>query len=687
MQFFNIIMANVRFLSLFILVLLCRLSESFLFWASDTDEKETKVPKAYPVKGHAPFEMKTDDEKFSAVALQYLSELSELDLCHHEVIAELKDACNDITEEELAKLGVALLNCQSQAEGRTTYTCTEDMSIGDCTSSMDSNTWNAYHIISNRARAVCYAVRQQHFQYKTQNAVNQLALTAEGQLHLMKHLHENHENLIESTDKVINTMTTGQRELIGKQERLKASQVQMQSHIVDNLRILTEEKSLIAAGHKEFAERTEYLRELLETTSNELISQGSDAKENHAQLLEDLSVIRDRAGEIWTKIEGSSQNIMDYHDESRQYYENTLENLRKMNETANHVLVFLSNMQSGIDKKLSWISSVLGGTGDNVAVLMTCILHLLYFLLITFVMTLLKTPTFSRFILLLIIPLNAASQIRHKTSLGYMTLTWFIAICVLVNWLYLLLWSALRGKPTPVRSQGPDSPCSCGFQSPYKSIASPLSSPYVTNLTPLPSGVKKAVSDEVNHLMKVILDGWSQDNLPKKTKKAAILDNCHSESKLFDESELNNSIVSNMSDITINKILESTALNATLQETIGHHYDSVFVSTLSPVTPSNSCQATPHSNDTPMPTSDDDVFPPTPGIARKHLGKLLNEVTGSPRRRTKSCTPQKNNANTSTTLSAGGTPRRPCLGITKTGLPCKRSSIKNQDYCTTHLPH
>ena len=40
---------------------------------------------------------------------------------------ELKKACNDISEEELAKLSVALLNCQSDSEGRPTYSCTVDM--------------------------------------------------------------------------------------------------------------------------------------------------------------------------------------------------------------------------------------------------------------------------------------------------------------------------------------------------------------------------------------------------------------------------------------------------------------------------------------------------------------------------------------------------------------------------------
>ena len=53
---------------------------------------------------------------------------------------------------------------------------------------MDANTWNSYHIISNRARSICYATRQQQFRMKTEFTVNQLANQAENQMELMNNL-------------------------------------------------------------------------------------------------------------------------------------------------------------------------------------------------------------------------------------------------------------------------------------------------------------------------------------------------------------------------------------------------------------------------------------------------------------------------------------------------------------------
>lgn len=53
---------------------------------------------------------------------------------------------------------------------------------------MDSDTWNAYHIVSNRARSVCYATRQQLFRRRAEHTVNALISTATSQLDAMKDL-------------------------------------------------------------------------------------------------------------------------------------------------------------------------------------------------------------------------------------------------------------------------------------------------------------------------------------------------------------------------------------------------------------------------------------------------------------------------------------------------------------------
>ena len=68
-------------------------------------------------------------------------------------------------------------------------------SLSDCTGSMDASTWNAYHIISNRARSVCYATRQEHFKRQTEVAVNKLSQSTIQQLQTVRELASSHKEI------------------------------------------------------------------------------------------------------------------------------------------------------------------------------------------------------------------------------------------------------------------------------------------------------------------------------------------------------------------------------------------------------------------------------------------------------------------------------------------------------------
>ena len=60
---------------------------------------------------------------------------------------------------------------------------------------MDATQWNAYQIVANRARAVCYTTRQQIFRIKTEAAVNKLVQTSQEQISGMEKLHEDQQKL------------------------------------------------------------------------------------------------------------------------------------------------------------------------------------------------------------------------------------------------------------------------------------------------------------------------------------------------------------------------------------------------------------------------------------------------------------------------------------------------------------
>lgn len=71
---------------------------------------------------------------------------------------------------------------------------------------MDANTWNAYHIISNRARSVCYATRQQQFRRQTEFAVNQLSSSMHEQLAAVQDIASGHEQIRDLARESMETM-------------------------------------------------------------------------------------------------------------------------------------------------------------------------------------------------------------------------------------------------------------------------------------------------------------------------------------------------------------------------------------------------------------------------------------------------------------------------------------------------
>lgn len=57
---------------------------------------------------------------------------------------------------------------------------------------MDPDTWNAYHLMSNRARAVCYAARSHQFRALTELTVNKLMQSAHTQIQTLETLKVKH---------------------------------------------------------------------------------------------------------------------------------------------------------------------------------------------------------------------------------------------------------------------------------------------------------------------------------------------------------------------------------------------------------------------------------------------------------------------------------------------------------------
>ncbi|XP_078541657.1 protein brambleberry-like [Lissotriton helveticus] len=397
-------------------------------------------PKALP---NAPFEMTTVDEKFLAET-RHLS-LSPLDSCHLKVVSQLQASCTDLSEEELAKLGVALFNCQASVEGRPTYPCTEEMTLAECTQGMDPNTWNAYHIVSNRARAVCYAARQLHFRRRTELTVNTLVSTAVNQLEAMKLLKEGQQELKELTSESLQKVVSSQEDLLSQQEKLQGSQKKMETSINGNLEQLAQEKALIASGHQLVAQLIEGITKKMENVSSQLVSQDVELQEGHKLILADLLEVRSRSQEVYDKIESNLATFLAHQSQTAQYYDVLMGKLQRMNETLGMVLYAMDHMQSSVELRLGHIQGFIGWAGMNLSAVYTCVLHVAYFLLLALLMTFLQTAGLPRMVLLCLVVINALSELNHGVSLGFRSLTVLLMATVLGNWMLVCLIHGIMG--------------------------------------------------------------------------------------------------------------------------------------------------------------------------------------------------------------------------------------------------
>ncbi|KAK9402866.1 protein brambleberry-like [Crotalus adamanteus] len=616
------------------LLLVVAPSSGFFGWLTQK-APPTPVPNAEPPAvaaapdpaglARVPFEMDTADERFLAETQPV--DLSLLDSCHHKVISQLRTTCADLEEEELAKLGVGLFNCQAGAEGRRTYLCTEDMSLAECTAGMDPDTWNAYHIISNRARAVCYATRQVEFKRRAQHMVNALVSTAVGQLEAMETLKRSQEELKQLTAESLQRVVSTQEGLLSQQETLRGGQVQMEEALSSNLERLVQEKALIASGQRQVAELLEGITRRMENVSSHLNQQDVELQEGHQSILRDLSQLQRRAQEVYSKLDTNVGLFLAHQKQTTLYHDELLGKLRKMNETFGLVLQTMEHMQTKVEGRLQHIQRFISWAGFSLSSVYTCVLHMLYFLLAALIMTFLQIPGASRALLLVVVVANALFELHHTVSLGFTSLTGLLALSVAVNVLLeRICCNTLKYRtprplraPLPLPHKAPESPaCKAGLQAAKRGR--------VTS-TPDREG-EVGLLHELEKLEEV---SYLSDGFPLKTDS------------LKNEGDL-------------------------LASTQGRRQESGALDPSRPAWPLrrvtlSRCNKTEASLER-LPT------PP--------LGSAFNSFSS----------PQVSSLNDSLlsdVSSCSASPRPFCQGITRTGQPCKKKSLSHQVFCHVHV--
>ncbi|KAL0278684.1 UNVERIFIED_CONTAM: hypothetical protein PYX00_000435 [Menopon gallinae] len=382
-----------------------------------------------------PFEAKTDDEKFleEAIKLKEIIKSSPLDSCQHKVVLKIKTSCSSMTEEELAKLSVNLLNCQSSVDGRQIFPCTDSMTLKQCTEKMDGTMWNAYHMMNNRARAVCLLARRAQFQALTEMTVNKLTSAAQDQILKLNQMMENQDRLERLTLGTINLIEKGNIEILEQQDAMRISQKGINDFISHNLHELMKEKALIASGHKELSEMTKSIKNRMDEASDQLLMQSEERIIQHKQLLTDIEAVQKLTKEIFERIDMSTDKLLLQHAEAATKYQEAVNNLVKINETVHYLLKLIDTTRNEIDEKFIWMQNFLDDTGIQISKISCIAYHIAYLLIGMLFASFLNLSSLSRVILTLVVPLNLFLTYidRNDLVLGYDQMTIGLIVSVL----------------------------------------------------------------------------------------------------------------------------------------------------------------------------------------------------------------------------------------------------------------
>ena len=128
---------------------------------------------------------------------------------------------------------------------------------------MNPDTWNAYHIMSNRARSVCLSVRQLQFRRQTEMAVNRLSQSTLEQLAAVQELAHSHMEIREMATSSLKSVREQQGVLLEHQEKMMVAHESVRDRIEENVQQLGQEKALIHSGQLQLANMTLSIKEQL----------------------------------------------------------------------------------------------------------------------------------------------------------------------------------------------------------------------------------------------------------------------------------------------------------------------------------------------------------------------------------------------------------------------------------------
>lgn len=387
-----------------------------------------------------PYELAATDEQFlrdAAKQLGSLGPVGELDMCQQRVVLTLQRSCTEMNAEALGKLAVALLNCQSDAEGRRPlYGCTDAMSLEQCTLSMDADAWNAYHAMTNRAQAVCTTVRQSQFRGLAELTVNRLAEAAKEQVQVMTKLSAEQQRLHADAQQSLQALGAKGGDLLAQQQSMAEVATEHRRAVEASMQALLHEKQRILAGQQEVAGMIATLQSKLDAGLGTLDDQTERTRQRHTELLHDLETLQKAAAEISQRLHSAIASAASQSDAAAAQFEQTVDRLSDIRGTVFEVAQRMHDVQQFLDAHVAWMAERVGGgsTVDVVQKVQLAMQYGLYTLAGMLVLVFLNAGPFGRVIFVLATCAAFGAEYAKGQRVRFVELTGAIAAIIFGEW-------------------------------------------------------------------------------------------------------------------------------------------------------------------------------------------------------------------------------------------------------------
>jgi len=307
----------------------------------------------------------------------------------------------------------------------------------------------ALQIVSNRARSVCYGVRQQHFRARAELAVNQLMASSEQQVNTLAAISQTQEQLKAMADNTIEQLETGHRQIASDQQQLRQAHRVMNSQLLSNLQHIQHEKEVVIAGNEELIAKTNQIQQKLDSTAEKISDQAEAQSARHSELLHDLAQLGTQAEDVSSKLEASTSVVENFQHNMIEHQLDAIENLKHINDTVNFLLSLLNNVRDIFEAKLDWIFLVTGTTDCRMAVISVVAAHVFYAVVALIVLSLLRVTQRIFYLIIIVILLNASAELKFNSGLVFTRLAAVLLAIGFIASFIAWCWASLFHKSPP----------------------------------------------------------------------------------------------------------------------------------------------------------------------------------------------------------------------------------------------